>query len=130
MNKPPTKEQLANMAAQAARAGGATGPQMVQIDPNIVKKGEDMKCLNQIPKLDEKTGRPIEGEFFQCNGEIFVDAYRLKYVSPIVSPTGQQTVGNIMIGKLCVACGKIFSPDEWLKARNDKATANEKGGDA
>lgn len=128
MNKPPqkpmTNEQLGNMAAKAALAQGM-GMKPVKIDPKIVKDAEDMKCMNMIPKINER-GVPIEGEFFRCNGEIFVDAYRLKYVSPIMSPIGQQTVGNLMIGKICVACGKVFSPDEWLKERNAKAEGEDK----
>lgn len=107
-------------------------PGMV-LDPKIIKDAEDMKCIHLIPKMDEKTGRPLEsGEVFECKGEIFVDAYRLKYVSPIMSPVGRQTVGNIMVGKLCVACGKIFSPDEWMKDKSAKEKATEeltKGGD-
>ena len=53
-----------------------------------------------------------------CGGEIFVEATRLRYISPIMSPTGQQTIATVNIGKLCVACGKIFSPDEWLKTHS------------
>ena len=100
-------------------------PQMV-LDPKILKDAIDMKCIKLLPKMDEKTGRPLEsGEVFECAGEIFVDAYRLKYVSPIMSPVGKQTVGNIMIGKLCVACGKLFSPDEWMKDKDAKEKAAE-----
>jgi hypothetical protein len=103
------------------------------LNPDVLKKAEDMLCMNEIPKLD-KDKKPIAGEFTQCNGEIFVDAYRLKYVSPILSPVGRNTVGNLMVGKLCIVCGKIFNPDEWMKQREAhtkavKETVLEKGGD-
>ena len=63
---------------------------------------------------------PETKELTQCGNPIFVDAYRLKYVSPIISPTGQQTIGNLLIGKMCVACLRVFNPDEWLKAKQER----------
>lgn len=113
---------------------GAGRPKQMQLTPELIKKGENMNCMNEIPKLDER-GKPIEGEVIRCNSPIFVDAYNLKYISPILSPAGINTVGNIMIGKLCVACGKLFSPDEWMKEKDahDKAVKDtvldKKGGD-
>lgn len=109
------KNRQKNIASAAAKAAFAVRNQAqptIKIDPNIIKQGEDMLCMNEIPNPEKP------GEFFTCGGPVFVDAYRLKYVSPIMSPTGQQTVGNVMIGKMCAACGKIFNPDEWLKNRN------------
>lgn len=112
--KPMNKAQIAAAAARAAHAPNQGGPAMTPIDPKIIKNGEDMMCMNEIPHPETK-------EMVICGSPIFVDAYRLKYVSPIMSPTGQQTIGNMMIGKLCVACGKVFNPDEWLAARNKDA---------
>ena len=89
----------------------AVPPQM-QFSKEAIQSAIEMKCLNEIPVPDK------EGEFMQCGGEIFVEAARLKYISPIMSPTGQQTIATVNIGKLCVACGKIFNPDEWLKTYN------------
>jgi hypothetical protein len=111
MNK--NQRNIADAAAKLAfqKRRPMPGGGMVNIDPEIIKKGEDMLCQNEIPDPEKP------GEFFTCGGPVFVDAYRLKYVSPIMTPTGQQTVGNVMIGKICVACGKVFSPDEWLAKR-------------
>ena len=89
--------------------GNNTPPPMMQFSKEALKSAIDMKCMNEIP-IPEK-----DGEFMQCGGEIFVEALRQKYISPIMSPTGQQTVAAINIGKLCVACGRVFNPDEWLK---------------
>jgi len=101
------------------------GPQgMINIDPKVVKDGKDMLCINQLPALDER-GQPIPDQFITCNGEIFVDAYRLKYISPILSPTGTNTVGNLMVGKICIVCGKLFNPQEWVEMNNKQ----KKGGD-
>ena len=90
-------------------------PQM-QFSKDALESAIEMKCINEIP-LDKKPG-----EFMQCGGEIFVEAARLRYISKIMSHTGQQTIATLAIGKLCVACGKIFNPDEWLKqnAENEK----------
>jgi len=36
-----------------------------------------------------------------------------------MSPIGKETVASINICKLCVACGRIFNPDEWLKQNQE-----------
>jgi len=87
-------------------------PQM-QISKEAIDSAKPMTCMQEIPVLEK------EGEFMQCGGEIFVDAAKLRYINPIMSPTGKQTVATLNIGKLCIACGKIFQPDEWLKQNNE-----------
>ena len=109
--------------------GGNNAPPIMQFSKEALNSALEMKCLNEIPLNDKP------GEFVQCGGEIFVEAARLKYISPIMSPTGQQTIATVNIGKLCVACGKVFSPDEWLKQHNAhekalKDTALEKKPDS
>lgn len=104
-------------------------PQQMQFSREAIESAEEMRCLNEIP-IPKK-----EGEFMQCGGEIFVEATRLRYINPIMSPTGQQTVATVNIGKLCVACGKIFSPDQWLKQKQEmekavKGTILDKDGKA
>jgi hypothetical protein len=91
---------------------GMGQPQM-QFSPEALKSAKEMKCLNEIP-IDKKPG-----EFMQCGGEIFVEATRLRYISKIMSPIGRQTIATVNIGKLCVACGRIFNPDEWLKQNQE-----------
>ena len=83
------------------------------ISPEAIKSAVDMRCMNEIP-IDAKPG-----EFMQCGGEIFVEANQLKYISPIMSPTGQKTVATLMVGKLCIVCGKIFDPEKWEKQYNE-----------
>jgi len=102
-----------------------TQPGQIVITKEIIEQAEDITCINQLPKLDTR-GKIIDGEFILCNGQVFTDAFRLKYVSPILSPTGKQTIGNLFIGKICLVCGKIFNPDEWVKQRDEhvKATKN------
>lgn len=89
------------------------GSQM-NFSPEALKSAKPMTCINEIP-ID---GRP--GEFRQCGGEIFVEATRLRYISRIMSPVGQETVATINIGKMCIACGKVFSPDQWLKQVHER----------
>ena len=103
-------------------------PQMT-FSKEAIQSAEEMKCINEIP-IEGKGG-----EFRVCNGEIFVEATRLKYISKIMSPTGQQTVATLNIGKLCVACGKIFNPDQWMKLQLEmekatKGTILDKNGKA
>ena len=83
--------------------------QQMQFSAEAIKSAKEIKCINEIP-IDSKPG-----EFMQCGGELFVEALRLKYISKIMSPVGKETVANMNIGKLCIACGKIFNPDEWMK---------------
>ena len=92
-------------------------PQM-QFSREALNSAEPMVCMNEIP-INKKPG-----EFMQCGGEIFVEATRLRYINPIMSPTGQQTVATVNIGKMCVACGRLFNPDQWLKQKQEieKAT--------
>ncbi len=96
---------------------GMGGTPQMQFSPDALKSAKEMTCMNEIP-INEKPG-----EFMQCGGEIFVEATRLRYISKIMSPVGKETVATINIGKLCVACGKIFSPDEWLKHESDMEKA-------
>lgn len=88
---------------------GPGGQPLMQFSPEALKSAKEMRCMNEIP-INEKPG-----EFMQCGGELFVEATRLRYISKIMSPMGKETVATVNIGKLCIACGKIFSPDEWLK---------------
>ncbi|HUT81481.1 MAG TPA: hypothetical protein VMZ29_09800 [Candidatus Bathyarchaeia archaeon] len=88
------------------------------ISPEAIKSSVDMLCMNEIQAIGED-GQPKPGEFMQCGGEIFVEAHRLKYISPIMSPTGQKTVATLMVGKLCIICGKIFIPEEWQKQHDE-----------
>jgi hypothetical protein len=124
--KPLTNEQIGKMAAKAALQGPNVNNAPVSIDIELAKKGEDMKCMNQIPMIDQKTGKVIEGKTITCNGIYFVEATSLKYISPIISPTGQNTVVNLVVGKMCVRCGHIFNPDEWLKNREEKSKGKKK----
>lgn len=88
----------------------------LQFSKEAINSAIPMTCMHEIP-IEGK-----EGEFMQCGGEVFVEAAKLRYISPIMSPAGKQTVATLNIGKLCVACGKIFQPDEWLKQQNKKVT--------
>jgi hypothetical protein len=124
MNRPNFMNQK-NIADAAAHA--AQRMPQGQLDPKILKDAEDMKCMNDIPVIDPKTMLPVPNQTTKCDGEVFVDAMKLKYINPILSPVGQQTVGAMMIGKICVKCGKIFNPDEWLKEKEIRN--NLKGGD-
>lgn len=104
-------------------------PQQMQFSREAIESAEPMVCMNEIP-MDKKPG-----EFMQCGGEIFVEATRLRYINPIMSPTGQQTIATVNIGKLCIACGKIFQPDAWLKQKQEiekatKGTILDKNGKA
>ena len=103
---PPTMPQMSGIQ-----------PQM-QFSPEAIKSAKEMKCINEIPLQ----GKP--GEFMACGGEIFVEATRLRYISKIMSPVGKETIATVNIGKLCIACGKIFNPDEWMKLQleMEKAT--------
>jgi hypothetical protein len=103
-------------------------PQM-QFSPEAIKSAKEMKCINEIPLQDKP------GEFMPCGGEIFVEATRLKYISKIMSPVGKETIATINIGKLCIACGKIFNPDQWMKLQLEiekatKGTILDKDGKA
>jgi hypothetical protein len=95
--------------------GNNNAPQM-NFSREAIESATDMKCSNVIKFNDSDETRV-------CNGELFVEAARLKYISPIMSPTGQQTVATVNIGKMCVACGKIFNPDEWLKKHQQEEKA-------
>jgi hypothetical protein len=92
---------------------GPGGQPLMQFSPEALKSATEMKCLNEIP-IDDKPG-----EFMQCGGEIFVEATRLRHISKIMSPAGRETIATVNIGKLCVACGRIFNPDEWLKQNQE-----------
>jgi len=95
------------------------------ISPEAIKSSVDMLCMNKIQAIGED-GQPKPGEFMQCGGEIFVEAHRLKYISPIMSPTGQKTVAALNVGKLCIVCGRIFNPEEWEKQHNELEKHTEK----
>ena len=114
---PPTMPQMSGIQ-----------PQM-QFSPEAIKSAKEMKCINEIPLQ----GKP--GEFMSCGGEIFVEATRLRYISKIMSPVGKETIATVNIGKLCIACGKIFNPDEWMKLQSEikkatKGTILDKNGKA
>jgi len=94
-------------------------PQQMQFSREAIESAEEMRCMNEIPVPNK------EGEFMQCGGEIFVEATRLRYINPIMSPTGQQTIATVNIGKLCIACGKIFQPDAWLKNKTETEKATK-----
>lgn len=118
--RPPTKEELAVMAAQAAKnlPPKGTPENPMGIDVDLIKKhGEKMLCMGKIPLFDKETGKPIDGKFQRCNGEFFVNAHKLMYLSPIVSPAGTQTITNLIMGKMCAKCGRLFNPDEWVAER-------------
>jgi hypothetical protein len=91
--------------------------QQIQVSKDAIDSAVEMRCINEIP-IDAKPG-----EFMQCGGEVFVEAHRLKYISAIMSPTGQKTVATINIGKLCIICGKIFNPDKWMKQHDEMEAA-------
>jgi len=91
--------------------------QQVQLSKDAMDSAVEMKCINEIPVFENGDAKP--GEFMQCGGEVFVDAHRLKYISAIMSPTGQKTVADVNIGKLCIVCGKIFNPDKWMKQHDE-----------
>lgn len=96
--------------------GANSIPPQMNFSKEAIESAIEMKCMNVL-KFDDSD------ETKNCNGEIFVEATRLRYINPIMSPTGQQTVATVNIGKLCVACGKIFSPDEWLKQHQQQEQA-------
>ena len=93
-------------------------PQM-QFSPEAIKSAKEMTCINEIPLEGKK------GQFIQCGGQIFVEASRLKYISKIMSPMGKETIATVAIGKLCIACGKIFNPDEWMKLELEREKATK-----
>ena len=92
----------------------------MQISPEAIKSAEDIRCINQIPLIIG--GKVVEKKTTRCNGHIFVDAYSLKYISPILSPVGGETIGNLLIGKMCTNCGKVFNPDKWMKTKKEIKT--------
>lgn len=96
--------------------GKNTGPPQMNFSKEAIESSEEMRCMNVIKFDDSDQTR-------SCNGEIFVEANRLRYISPIMSPTGQQTIATVNIGKMCVACGKVFNPDEWLKKHQQEEKA-------
>jgi hypothetical protein len=93
-------------------------PGQLNFSKEAINSAVEMKCLNEI-KFNDSNKTQI------CNGVLFVEAARLKYISPIMSPTGQQTVATINIGKLCITCGKVFQPDEWLKKHHEEKEATK-----
>ena len=103
--------------------GQPMGPpiQQMQLSQEAIKSAEDMYCMGRMPLVVE--GEIIQNQTVPCDGKIFVEAHRLKYISRILSPAGKETVANILIGKMCTTCGKIFSPDEWMKEKTKMAKA-------
>jgi len=103
--------------------GQPMGPaiQQMQLSPEAIQSAEDMYCQGQMPLIEN--GKIVPNKTVSCNGQIFVEAHRLKYISRILSPAGKETVANILIGKMCTTCGKIFSPDEWMKQKSLKEKA-------
>ena len=113
MAKPPPK------LPPELRGGNTSAPPMqMKFTKEAIESAIDMRCSNES-KFDDSDEIKI------CGGEIFVEAARLKYINPIMSPTGQQTVATVNIGKLCITCGKIFSPDQWLKKHNEEEKATK-----
>jgi len=115
--------------------GQPMGPpiQQMQLSQEAIQSAEDMHCQGQMPLVVD--GEIVQGKTIPCDGKIFVEAHRLKYISKILSPAGKETVANILIGKMCTTCGKIFSPDEWMKQKSlrnkaVKGTILDKGGKA
>jgi hypothetical protein len=88
----------------------------VNFSKEAINSAIEMKCLNKI-KYDDTDKTKT------CDGVVFVEAARLKYISPIMSPTGQQTIATINVGKLCITCGAIFNPDQWLKKHSEEENA-------
>jgi hypothetical protein len=120
MQKKFDPKQIVDMAAKAAMQPNVGIPQgQPQIPLDVIQKGEDMLCTNKLPVLDEN-GKPKPGKFETCNNSVYVEGRRMKYVSPIISPTGTHTIGTVIIGNMCAKCGKIFNPDEWLRKRISK----------
>ena len=113
--KPPPK-----MPPELIPKGGNTGapPMQMNFTQEAINSAIDMTCQNEL-KFNDKDETQI------CNGEIFIEAARLKYINPIMSPTGQQTVATVNIGKMCVKCGAVFSPDQWLKKHNEEQKATK-----
>lgn len=95
--------------------------QQLQLSQEAIQSAEDMFCQGRMPLVVE--GEIIQNQTVPCEGKIFVEAHRLKYISRILSPAGKETVANILIGKMCTTCGKIFSPDEWMKEKTTKEKA-------
>lgn len=115
--------------------GQPMGPaiQQMHLSQEAIQSAEDMQCQGQVPLIVD--GEIVPDKTIPCNGNIFVEAHRLKYISRILSPAGKETVANILIGKMCTTCGKIFSPDEWMKQKTlkekaVKGTILDKGGKA
>jgi hypothetical protein len=70
-----------------------------QMNLNIdINSCEDIKCTN-------------------CQHLFFIDVSKLKYISPLQSPTGKDTVAAIIVGKVCQNCGELFNPDQWKRIR-------------
>jgi len=55
-----------------------------------------------------------------CGSEIFIDASKLKYISPLQSPTGKPTVAAVVVGKVCASCNELFNPDVWKRLKELK----------
>jgi hypothetical protein len=75
----------------------AQGQQPMQMNIDL-KNCEDIKCTS-------------------CQSEFFVDITKLKYISPLQSPTGKDTIAAVVIGKVCNKCGEIFNPEIWKRQR-------------
>ena len=121
IKKRKTDKKGKNMNKKMSLPKGMPQPQQqqMQFSREAIESAEEMRCMNEIPVPNKN------GEFMQCGGEIFVEAARLKYINPIMSPTGQQTVATVNIGKMCVACGRIFNPDQWLKQKQETEKATK-----
>lgn len=86
---------------------GSTMIMQQPIPQSVLDIATQIICIGTITNAD--------GEKEDCKSEIFVDAYRLSYISAFISPHGKETVLNAMIGKMCVKCGKGFNINDWKK---------------
>lgn len=100
------------MIPKLGKAKPLVNKQQKPMNLNIdLKDMEDIKCTS-------------------CGNEFFIDVSKLKYINPIQSPTGKDTVAAVVVGKVCNKCGELFNPDRWKRMRdvdmNSKFIDNKK----
>jgi hypothetical protein len=80
---------------------------------HMVKKGMGQGQMNL--NIDLNSCEDIKCT--HCQHELFLDVTKLKYISPLQSPTGKDTVAAVIVGKICQNCGELFNPDKWKRIR-------------
>ena len=74
--------------------------------------GFEQKKIPNIPpvKIDLSTATDMECE--SCGNNVFVPGFIIKRVSPLISPTGQETIipVQVYVCNLCNHMNEIFKP--------------------